>query len=229
MDKDVKAVVFDLDGVIVSTDTYHFAAWKKIADEIGVPFTQEMNDRYFRGSSRMECMQFLLESTGKQYDAAQIERYAQRKNEYYRESLKTLSPTDVLPGVYDVLAVLRQYKAKTAIASSSKNMDMVLRLIGMEHSFDATVGGIDITHSKPHPEVFEKAAALLETACENCLCVEDADVGLIAAKSCGMRTLGVGFACGSLHADESFLDLKDAFDKGYFSCQNMILKKQREE
>lgn len=204
--KSIQAVIFDLDGVIVSTDDYHFRGWKRLTDEEGIPFTRENNER-LRGVSRMESLDLVLERAEKTYTDAQKLEMATRKNDYYRESLKALSPADILPGVLDVLNELTRRGIKMAIGSSSKNAGPILSAIGLDDRFDAVADGTHISRSKPDPEVFTLAGNQLGIAPEHCLVVEDADAGVEAGVAAGMAVLAVGFAAGHPKAALSAPDL----------------------
>jgi beta-phosphoglucomutase len=193
--KKIKAVIFDLDGVIVSTDEYHFQAWKQLADEEGVPFGREDNER-LRGVSRMESLEIILEKSSRTYSATEKQKMASRKNDIYRELLKGLSPSDVLPGVTSTLQILRERGMKIAIGSSSNNAVPILRAIGLSDTFDAVADGNHISRSKPDPEVFRLAAQRVGISPEECLVVEDADAGVEAALAAGMSVLAVGSANG---------------------------------
>ncbi|KPK65652.1 MAG: beta-phosphoglucomutase [Planctomycetes bacterium SM23_32] len=201
----VEAVIFDLDGVIVSTDEYHFQAWKQLADAEGIPFGREDNER-LRGVSRMESLEILLEKASRAYSDAEKTAMAERKNAIYRESLRELSPADILPGVDEMLEDLRGRGIKMAVASSSKNAVPILEAIGLADAFDAVVDGTHISQSKPHPEVFALAGERLGIAPERCLVVEDAAAGVEAAIAAGMPVLAVGSAAShpgaTLRADD---------------------------
>ncbi len=190
----ITAVIFDLDGVIVSTDEFHYQGWQRLADEEGIPFDRHVNER-LRGVSRMESLDIILERATRTYTPAQREAMATRKNGYYRDLLATkLSAADILPGVADFLAELRRRGVKVAIGSSSRNSPTILQKIGLDRAFDATADGNDITRSKPDPEVFLLAANRLGIAPSACLVVEDAEAGVTAALAAGMRVLAVGSA-----------------------------------
>lgn len=193
MDHPVLGVIFDLDGVIVSTDNCHYLAWKKMADEEGIPFDCTINER-LRGVSRMESLAIILEKAEKTYTDAEKDALAARKNGYYVELIGSLTPEDMLPGAMDTLRTLRKKGIKIAIGSSSRNTPIILRQIGLDTYFDAVADGNAISRSKPDPEVFLLAGSLLGLAPENCLVVEDADAGVEAALAGGMRVLGVGGA-----------------------------------
>ncbi len=188
-----RAVIFDLDGVIVSTDEQHFEAWNKIAEEEGIYFDREINNR-LRGVSRMESLEILLERSEKEYTSERKQELAQKKNEYYKALIQRLTPQDILPGVRSFLDSLRGAGIKTAIASSSKNARTILRLIGLESQFDVIVSGEDISKSKPDPEVYQIAALRLGLEPGVCLVVEDARAGVDAALVAGMKVMGVGDA-----------------------------------
>ena len=189
----IRAILFDLDGVIVSTDEFHFMAWKQLADAEGVPFARGDNER-LRGVSRMESLDIILEKAPRSYTDAQKTALAETKNAIYRKLLANLTPCDILPGVCEVLRELRIRGIKLAIGSSSKNAGPILIAIGLDNSFDAVVDGTHIRRSKPDPEVFLLAAGRLGIAPAQCLVVEDAMAGVDAGLAAGMRVLAVGGA-----------------------------------
>ena len=156
-----QAIIFDLDGVICSTDEYHYQAWKKMADGMGIPFDRTINNR-LRGVSRMESLEIILEQYhGPALSEERKVELATQKNDLYRESLHQLSPADLSAEVKDTLDALRAAGLKLAIGSSSKNTQFILGQLGLGSYFDAVSDGNNITHSKPDPEVFLKAAGML--------------------------------------------------------------------
>ena len=199
----IEAVIFDLDGVIVSTDECHYRAWKKTADEEGIYFDRKINDR-LRGVSRMDSLEIVLERAERLYTDEEKVELAERKNNYYKEYIKKLTKDDILNGVNENLAELKANGIKVAIGSSSKNTPDIMKYIGLDNYFDAVSDGNNITKSKPDPEVFLKAADMLGVPYEKCLVVEDADSGIEAGKRAGMYTLAVNNAKG---ADYSLADL----------------------
>lgn len=204
----LKAVIFDLDGVIVSTDDQHFEAWSKIAEDEGIYFDREINNR-LRGVSRMESLDILLERSDNTYSLEQKNELAQRKNEHYKVLIKSLTPADILPGVKDLIAGLRAVGIRTAIGSSSKNAESILESIGLHDDFDVVVSGIDISRSKPDPEVFILAANRLGVVPGECIVIEDARSGIDAAIAGGMKTIGVGDAASYDRANLA----RDALDQ----------------
>ena len=158
--KEYEAVIFDLDGVIISTDEYHYQAWKALADELGVYFDRTINNR-LRGVSRMESLDIVLERAKKEYTPAEKEAMAEKKNGIYKELLKNMSPKDLSDEVKDTLDTLRNRGYLLAIGSSSKNAPFILERIGLSGYFDAVSDGNNIQRSKPDPEVFVKAAEML--------------------------------------------------------------------
>lgn len=191
-----QAVIFDLDGVICHTDKYHYQAWKKIADELGIYFDEEINNR-LRGVSRMESFEIILE----RYEGIMSEEekviHATAKNEVYKELLKNMTPDDLSKEVFDTLTALRKKGVKLAIGSSSKNAVFILERIGLGNFFDAISDGNNISNSKPDPEVFIKASEYIQIAPADCLVVEDAEAGLEAAKAGGMDCAAIGDAVKS--------------------------------
>ena len=189
-----KAVIFDLDGVICFTDEYHYRAWKVLADKLHTPFDREVNNR-LRGVSRMASLEIILERyTGPELGEEEKLALATEKNELYRESLKEMSPADLSAEVKDTLDALRQRGYLLAIGSSSRNAPFILHQIGLEGYFDAVSDGNNISHSKPNPEVFLKAAEMLGCTPMDCLVVEDAMSGAEAAHRGGMKAACVGDA-----------------------------------
>ena len=204
-----KAVIFDLDGVICSTDEYHYIAWKKLADKMNLPFDRKMNER-LRGVSRMESLEIILENyRGTPLSQADKEKLAEEKNTIYRASLSRMSPQDLSPEVRETLKQLRVRGIKLAIGSSSKNTKYILKQIGLEHFFDAVSDGTKISHSKPDPEVFIKAAEYLGESPKDCLVVEDARSGIDAAVSGGFDSAGIGTAASYSKAVYVIHDFSD--------------------
>lgn len=202
----IKAFIFDLDGVIVTTDDCHFRAWKKMADEEGIYFDREINER-LRGVSRMTSLEIILERANKAYTQEEKVELATRKNGYYVEFIQELTPADILSGVVENIDCLKANDIKVAIGSSSKNTPLILKQIGLENYFDAVSDGNNITKSKPDPEVFVKAADMLGVAYNECMVVEDADAGIQAGKAAEMKTLAVGNAKGGDYTCNSLADI----------------------
>ena len=204
-----KGIIFDLDGVICSTDEYHYLAWKALADRMGIPFDRERNN-LLRGVSRMASLDIILEKSDKTYTDEEKTAFAEEKNTLYRELLGRMSPADLSGDVKKTLEALRKTGLKLAIGSSSKNTPFILERIGLKDFFDAVADGNCITHSKPHPEVFLKAADKLGLIPQDCLVVEDAHAGVEAAKAGGFDCAAMGDARDDERADwhlEKFSDL----------------------
>lgn len=189
----IRLVIFDLDGVIVSTDELHYLAWKTIADREGIPFDRKINNR-LRGVSRKESLEIILSYSKKKYSEAEKETLMKQKNDIYVASLKELSSSDIFPGTREVLEQLKQLGVLTGLASSSKNARLILEKIALTKAFDCIVDGNMIAHSKPHPEVFKKAADILQIPYEKALVVEDAKSGIDGAKNANMLAVGIGDA-----------------------------------
>lgn len=188
-----RAVIFDLDGVICHTDKYHYQAWKAVADELGIYFDEDINNR-LRGVSRMESFEIILERYEGIMSKEDKAAYTEKKNNIYKELLKNMSPEDLSPEVKETLDVLRVKGLKLAIGSSSKNTRFILGQLGLGAYFDAVSDGNNILKSKPDPEVFVKAAEYLNEKPKDCLVVEDAKAGLKAAIGGGMDCAAIGDA-----------------------------------
>lgn len=187
----IKAVIFDLDGVICSTDEYHYLAWKALADRLGIYFDRKINER-LRGVSRMASLDIVLERTEKQYSDEEKLRFAEEKNAMYRSLLDEMSPNDLSDDVKMTLETLRERGYLLAIGSSSKNTKHILKQIGLEGFFDAVSDGTNISRSKPDPEVFLCAAEYLGVKPGSCIVIEDAVAGIQAAHRGKMPAAGIG-------------------------------------
>ena len=204
-----KGIIFDLDGVICHTDKYHYQAWKKLADRLGIYFDETINNR-LRGVSRMESLNIILERADKTYTEQEKEAFATEKNEVYKELLKQMTPEELSLEVKDTLEELRNRGILLSIGSSSKNAGFILNRLGLGDFFDAVSDGNNISHSKPDPEVFLKAAEFLKLPVSECLVVEDAEAGRLAAKNGGMDSAAIGDAVKSdlpQYKLETFSDL----------------------
>ena len=189
----IKGVIFDLDGVVVTTDDCHYEAWKQMADEEGISFDKLINSR-LRGVSRMESLDIILEKAGKVYHLEEKSALAEKKNKIYVSLIHQLDRSAILPGALETINALRANGIKTAIGSSSKNAPTILQRLEIGHLFDAVSDGNNITRSKPAPDVFLIAAEKLGLLSAECLVVEDADAGVQAAVAAGMKALAVGAA-----------------------------------
>ena len=188
-----QGIIFDLDGVICSTDEYHYQAWKALADRLGIPFGRERNN-LLRGVSRLQSLEIILEKSVKRYTDAEKAAFAEEKNTLYRQLLGRMSPADLSEDVRTTLIRLRQTGIRLAIGSSSKNTPFILARIGLGDFFDAVADGNCITRSKPHPEVFLKAAEMIGLSPADCLVVEDAHAGVEAAVAGGFDCAAIGDA-----------------------------------
>lgn len=189
----IKALIFDLDGVIVDTAKYHFIAWRKLANDLGFDFTEKDNER-LKGVSRMTSLDILLEIGGKKLGKEEKRLLAEKKNKNYREYITQMKPSEILPGVMDFLEDIKSKGYKTAIGSASKNTPTILEQIGLSTFFDAVIDGNKISKAKPAPEVFLKGAEELQVMPKECIVFEDAQAGIEAALNGNMYAIGVGDA-----------------------------------
>ena len=196
----VKGIIFDLDGVLLSTDEYHYQAWKVLADKLGIYFDKTINNK-LRGVSRMASLEIILGDKSADYTQEQKNAFAEEKNHVYRELLLQMKPTDVSDEVRLTLDKIRAMGIKTAIGSSSKNTRYIMERTEITNYFDAISDGNNITKSKPDPEVFLKAAEYLGLNPQDCIVVEDAHAGIDAAKSGGFTAVAIGDATTHQQAD----------------------------
>lgn len=204
-------IIFDLDGVICSTDEYHYLAWKKLAEKLGIKdFTKKDNERQ-RGVSRMESLEVVLEKTDKKFTQEEKVALATEKNEYYKQMLAQMSKKNLADDVKDTLDAIKAKGIRIAIGSSSKNAKFILSRIGLLDYFDAISDGENITRTKPDPQVFTMAAEFLGLDPSRCLVVEDAEAGIMAGKTGGFDTAALGSATKCPYATyrlSTFSDLK---------------------
>jgi alpha,alpha-trehalose phosphorylase len=188
---ELQAVIFDLDGVVTNTAEYHYVAWKRLADELGLAFDREVNER-LKGICRLASLDILLEHAGVDLPAPERERLASRKNEYFGELIRTIQPGDLLPGVAELLTSLRDAGVRTALASMSHNVWEIVRRLEIADLIDAIVDPATLVKGKPDPEAFFKGAEMLGVPFENCAAIEDAQVGIDAIKAARMFAVGIG-------------------------------------
>lgn len=187
----LKAVIFDLDGVIVNTSQLHYLAWKKIADQEMIEFNEEINER-LKGVSRSESLEILLKKAARYYSPSERQELAFKKNSIYVELLDTIKPSDFIKNVKDLAECLMQKGIKIGIYSVSKNAELVLDKLNVREMFDVLVSGKDIKNSKPHPEGYWIAAERLNCLPQECLVIEDAAAGIKAARKAQMKNIGIG-------------------------------------
>lgn len=187
----IQAILFDLDGVLTDTAEYHYLAWKRLADELGVPFRREDNE-HLRGVPRRESLEFILNLGKRTVSKSVKQELMARKNGYYRQYLKAITPADLLPGAMPLLEEIRAAGLKIGVASASNNSQQVLESLGICDQIDALAHGGSVARQKPHPDLFLYVAERLGLSPASCLVVEDAAAGIAAAQAAGMATVGLG-------------------------------------
>lgn len=200
----LRAFLFDLDGVLTDTSEFHYLAWQRLADEEGLPFSRADNDN-LRGVSRRQSLNVLLK--GKEISEEMVEAWMARKNRYYVELVENMDAGMMLPGALELLKEVRSANLKIAVASVSKNAPQVIDRLQIRKMIDALVDGNMVTNSKPAPDLFLKAAEILNISPKECLVIEDAAAGIDAGKAAGMHTLGLGPHQRVGHADLVLPDL----------------------
>jgi beta-phosphoglucomutase len=210
-----KAFIFDLDGVIVDTAKYHFLAWQKISDGLGVEFTPEHNEK-LKGVSRVRSLDIILELGNINASQADKDVWLQKKNEDYLEYIAHMDQSEILSGVMNILQYLKEKEQLIALGSASKNARPILEKVGILDYFQVIVDGNDVTNAKPDPEVFTRAADMLGVPYQDAIVFEDSVAGIQAANIAGMTSVGIGdkkILCEAqysfpdfVHIDPSFID-----------------------
>ncbi len=191
MIREMRAAIFDLDGVIVDTAKYHYLAWKRLANECGFDFTEADNER-LKGVSRIRSLEILLQIGGLTFDDGPKAQMAAQKNEWYVDYIRHMDVSEILPGAIEYLQRLRAKGVKTALGSASRNAPLILERLGISALFDVIVDGNKVTKAKPDPEVFLRAADELGIPPASCVVFEDAEAGIEAAHRAGMGAVGIG-------------------------------------
>lgn len=223
----MKGFIFDLDGVIVDTAKYHYLAWKHLADQLGITFTHEDNER-FKGVSRRRCLEMLLEMGGISVTRQQFDAWLQEKNEDYLKYISRMDASEILPDVTRVLDHLKERNIPMALGSASKNAVPILKKVGLMDYFETVVDGTQVARAKPDPEVFLIAASRLGLPPSDCVVVEDALAGIEAANTAGMYSLGIGDPEVLLGADRvfgDFTEIPDDFIESLLELKVKPLKK----
>ena len=186
-----RACIFDLDGVIVDTAKYHYMAWKRLTDDLGIRFTPQDNER-LKGVSRMASLEIILEIGGKNCRQQKSRNWQHLKNRWYVDYISKMTPDEILPGTMEFINLLKSKNIKIALGSASRNTPMILDRVGMKGIFDAVADGNSVHKAKPDPEVFLKAAEMTGVEPVRCVVFEDALAGVEAALNAGMICIGIG-------------------------------------
>lgn len=189
----IKGYLFDLDGVIVDTAKYHYLAWKRLADSIGIAFTEHDNE-LLKGVSRVESLKIILRLGNHSLSEADFAAALTQKNQWYLDYINQIGSEEILPGINEFIADIKAKGCKIALGSASKNAGLILERIGLMEAFDAIIDGNKVENAKPDPEVFLKAAEQIDVAPKSCVVFEDAAAGVLAAKNANMYCVGVGLA-----------------------------------
>lgn len=208
----IKGILFDLDGVLLSTEQLHFRAWQALARRLDLPFDQARGDRC-RGVSRMDSLEIVLEGSPHTYTQEEKLRLAEEKNSHYRAMLRDLTPADLPEETVQVLCTLRARGYRLGLASGSKNAPLILEKTGLAPLLDGGADGNDITRSKPDPEVFLKAAAALGLSPADCLGVDDASAGVQAIRAAGMTAAAMGPAARAGEGDWNLETLSQLLER----------------
>jgi len=186
-----KAIIFDLDGVIVDTAKYHYIAWRKIANDLGFDFTKKENEQ-LKGVSRVKSLDMILEIGNKQLSQSEKDKLLGTKNEQYLSLISNMDDSELLAGIKELLPALVKEKIPFALGSASKNARGILKALQLTDLFSTIVDGTDVSKAKPNPEVFLIAAKKMGYAPKKCIVIEDAKAGIQAANTANMTSIGIG-------------------------------------
>lgn len=206
----IKGFIFDLDGVLTDTAEYHYQAWKRMANKLGIPLDREMNEQ-LKGISRMDSLERIL-ALGNQtekYSVEEKEQLANEKNEDYKKLILSVTPNDLLPGISNLLADLKKENIRLALASASKNGPVIMEKLGIADLFDTVVDPASLANGKPDPEIFIKGAEQLQLKTEECVGVEDAQAGIESINAAGIFSVGVGTKEMMKNADYAVSDTSE--------------------
>lgn len=206
MVKDYKGIIFDLDGVITETAEYHYQSWQRMADEEGLEFNREINEK-LRGVSRKRSLEIILGD--KKLSENEMKRLMDIKNSYYQEYLKDMDEADLLPGAKELIDNSIDKGFKLAIASSSKNAKTVISALGIGDLFETISDGFSVKNPKPAPDLFILTARKMGLTSDQCIVFEDASAGIDAAQAANMLSVGIGPENRVGHADFRFDKVKD--------------------
>tara|TARA_B100000767_G_C19742391_1_gene526824 strand:+ start:264 stop:926 length:663 start_codon:yes stop_codon:yes gene_type:complete len=219
----IRALIFDLDGVIVDTAKYHFIAWKKIAESLKIPFGEIENEK-LKGVSRIDSLEKILNWGGITLSKKEKEYWLDIKNKFYLNCISKISSDELLPGISKLIRQSKQCGFKIALGSASKNAILILKKVNLINSFDEIVDGTIVTLSKPNPEVFLRGAELLNLLPEQCLVFEDAQSGIFAAKNARMKCVAVGDTINLVGAEVVVESLEQISDIKSFISKYIIEK-----
>ncbi|MBO6881076.1 beta-phosphoglucomutase [Winogradskyella sp.] len=203
-----KGFIFDLDGVIVDTAKYHFLAWKKLANSLGIDFTEEENEQ-LKGVSRVRSLEKILSWGNKTISEDKFMELMSAKNTDYLSHISKMDEDEILPGVPKILNLLKDKEQPISLGSASKNARTILERVNLKKHFDAIVDGNDVSKAKPDPEVFLIAAKLLNVKPEHCIVFEDSVAGVEAANAANMVSIGIGSEDVLGHAKYIFKDFTE--------------------
>ena len=208
-----KGFIFDLDGVVVDTAKYHFLAWRKLAESVGISFSEEQNEQ-LKGVSRVRSLEKILAWGDVELSEDKFMELMARKNDDYLAYISNMNESEILPDVPRILSFLKSLNQAISLGSASKNARAILKEVGLLHSFEVIVDGTNVSKAKPNPEVFLNAAEQMEIAPKHCIVFEDAVAGVQAANAAGMLSIGIGSADVLHEADyvfKDFTEISDAF------------------
>lgn len=216
----LKAIIYDLDGVITDTAKYHYESWKWVAEQLDFVLTEKQNKK-LKGVGRKECLDKLLKWSGARISEAEKQNLLQKKNKMYLNYIDTMTPNEIFPNFKEFNTLAKSEGIKVAIGSSSRNAIRIIDKLDLVLDFQAIVDGGMTPHSKPEPDIFLLAAEKLNCKPPECLVIEDSQAGLLAAKKAGMKSISFGEDKGLKGAqlqikNWSFADLdklKHLFDK----------------
>ncbi|KKL95164.1 hypothetical protein LCGC14_1857370 [marine sediment metagenome] len=208
--KQIKLIIFDMDGVMTETSEQHYLAWKAMAKDIDIEIDRSFNEK-LKGVSRMDSLNLILEYGNKidKYSEEEKAALAAKKNKFYQDLIAHLTEKNLFEGMLDLLKEIKKKKIKIALGSASRNAPTLLKAMNSMSYFDYIVNPKEIKKGKPHPDIFLKVAEDLNIKPEEYIGVEDAIAGIESIKNAGMFAVGIGDPETLKKADIVYIETKE--------------------
>lgn len=193
--------IFDMDGVVIDSNPFHKIAWEKFLNGQGVPFDDKLFDNVLSGRTGPTSLRLLF---GEDLSQDKLDLYLDEVDSNYQNIIRETEEVKPIAGVHEFLDQITGNGLRLALATSAPelNIELGLQKLKLENTFEHIVGKVDVSHGKPHPEVYLRSLELLGMPAENCIVFEDSKAGIQSALSAGIKVVGIA----SGHSKEELLD-----------------------